>query len=209
MQLHLIIFDDPPHKRCPKCGETKPAIAELYGRDRTQRDGLSGLCKDCHRAYREANKERKRKQVRAWYDANRQRVRARNRAWYEANRDRVRELSRARYKANKKRLREQGDAWRKANPEKARAIWRRRRALNRNAEGNHTAEDVQRQYKAQKGKCYYCGVKVGKKYHADHAIPLSRGGSNGPENIVVACPSCNQAKNNKLPHEWPQGGRLL
>jgi 5-methylcytosine-specific restriction endonuclease McrA len=41
-------------------------------------------------------------------------------------------------------------------------------------------------------------------------IPLDRGGSNGPENIVIACPECNHSKHNKLPHEWNgSGGRLL
>jgi 5-methylcytosine-specific restriction endonuclease McrA len=40
-------------------------------------------------------------------------------------------------------------------------------------------------------------------------VPLSRGGSNGPENIVIACPTCNLAKKDKMPHEWPEGGRLL
>jgi 5-methylcytosine-specific restriction endonuclease McrA len=84
-----------------------------------------------------------------------------------------------------------------------------RLARKRNAEGRYTLDDVEKQYKFQKGKCYYCGKKVGKTYHVDHVIPLSRGGSNSPENIVIACPHCNCAKNARLPHEWPEGGRLL
>ena len=33
-------------------------------------------------------------------------------------------------------------------------------------------------------------------------IPLAKGGSNGPENIVIACAPCNLKKNAKLPHEF-------
>jgi 5-methylcytosine-specific restriction endonuclease McrA len=66
------------------------------------------------------------------------------------------------------------------------------------------------QYKAQRAKCYWCGINVGNVYHVDHVIPLSRGGSNGPENIVIACPHCNLSKSNRLPHEWEgNNGKLL
>jgi 5-methylcytosine-specific restriction endonuclease McrA len=40
-------------------------------------------------------------------------------------------------------------------------------------------------------------------------VPVSRGGSNDISNIVLACPSCNLQKGTRLPHEWPEGGRLL
>ena len=75
------------------------------------------------------------------------------------------------------------------------------------AKGTHTREDILRQYDSQRGLCWWCGKSVGEVWHADHLIPLSRGGSNAPENIVIACRHCNQSKNNRLPYEW--NGRLL
>lgn len=60
---------------------------------------------------------------------------------------------------------------------------------------------------AQNGKCWWCGKDVGDTYHVDHLIPLARGGTNKPNNIVIACPFCNQSKHDKLPHEWC--GRLF
>ena len=77
------------------------------------------------------------------------------------------------------------------------------------SETSFTVTDVERQYQSQKGHCYYCKRKVGDTYHVDHVIPLSRGGSNGPENIVIACPDCNHSKSDKLPSEWTVGERLL
>jgi 5-methylcytosine-specific restriction endonuclease McrA len=61
----------------------------------------------------------------------------------------------------------------------------------------------------QRGKCHWCGEKVGRFYHVDHVVPLSKGGSNGPENLVIACAFCNISKHDRLPHEWSgSNGRL-
>ena len=82
-----------------------------------------------------------------------------------------------------------------------------RRARKQGNGGSHNAADVRSQHARQKGHCYWCGVKVGKKYHVDHVIPLALGGSNGPENIVIACPPCNLSKNAKHPMDF--GGCLF
>lgn len=91
------------------------------------------------------------------------------------------------------------------NPEKN----RRQRARQFNAKGTHTKEDIERQYAAQKGQCYFCRRDVGDGYEVEHLVPLSRGGTDDPSNLVIACPDCNRQKGTKLPHEWSPGGRLL
>jgi 5-methylcytosine-specific restriction endonuclease McrA len=49
--------------------------------------------------------------------------------------------------------------------------------------------------------CGYChGPAV--PAEIDHIIPLSRGGTNDPRNLTVACRACNTAKNNRTPAEW-------
>jgi 5-methylcytosine-specific restriction endonuclease McrA len=83
------------------------------------------------------------------------------------------------------------------------------RTRKRSASGTHTIADIRHQYRVQKGFCYYCKCALGEIYHVDHVIPLSRGGSNDPSNLVISCPTCNTSKGAKLPSEWPQGGRLL
>src|SRR3546814_5236792 len=70
--------------------------------------------------------------------------------------------------------------------------------------GEFTAEDIYAMLAAQKKKCWYCGTKL-TAYHVDHRIPLARGGSNGPENLVIACHACNLSKGAKLP--WVTANR--
>lgn len=48
-------------------------------------------------------------------------------------------------------------------------------------------------------ECAYCGDCANT---VDHIIPLSRGGTNDPENLTPACKSCNSSKRDKLVHEW-------
>lgn len=50
-------------------------------------------------------------------------------------------------------------------------------------------------------RCHYCGTDVG-PFEVDHVIPLSRGGTSDPGNLVVACRKCNQSKRDKTPAEW-------
>lgn len=41
-----------------------------------------------------------------------------------------------------------------------------------------------------------------KSMTVDHIIPLSRGGTDTPENLQCTCNSCNWLKGNKMPHEF-------
>jgi 5-methylcytosine-specific restriction endonuclease McrA len=175
-----------PTKRCPKCKEHKPATAEYFSRNKSEKDGWQCWCKTCKSKIDSAYNSRLRERAKA-----------------------NPMLRSARYQANREKEKASVRQWSAANPEKRNAMRRRHLARKRNAEGNHTEADIKRQHKAQGGKCYYCHAFVGETYHVDHVIPLSRGGSNGPENIVIACAICNISKQDRLPHEWPQGNRLL
>lgn len=49
-------------------------------------------------------------------------------------------------------------------------------------------------------KCCHCGKEVYTNYGAtvDHFIPLSKGGTNKPYNLVMLCEKCNKTKDNRI-----------
>ena len=162
-----------------------------------------GLCGVCYRAtyagaYRLAHKDKT-----AEYD------RARDwRAYYLAHKGRLVEYKRAWAAAHKDERAEQNSAWRRANPEKVSAIDKLRRARTLGAVGSCTWAQWKAIQVAYAGLCAYCGKKPA-ALSQDHVIPLSRGGSHTPENIVPACRSCNSRKGARPPTRLPTKRLLL
>ena len=102
-------------------------------------------------------------------------------------------------------------AWKKNNP-KEYAIMRKTAKANETAKkfkckGKLNVNDI-RALITNPFMCNYCGkllnVKsnMGKIWEIDHKIPLSRGGSNTPDNIVACDHACNRAKNNQTEEEF-------
>ena len=48
--------------------------------------------------------------------------------------------------------------------------------------------------------CAYCGVA--EELQQDHFVPLSKNGGYTADNIVPACPKCNQSKKDNDPEAW-------
>lgn len=206
-------------RRCARCDEVK--TLDLFPRDRHEPSGYSYSCKACKAAYRRARRAADpvaaRERERAYEARIAEQTKARKAAYYVENKERI--LARhaanrptrlaqmsAYGKANRTAINARRKVYRAANPEQFRAYFHKTRAQRRAAPGKHTGKDIKKQFAAQKGRCWWCRCKL-TEYQVDHLIPLSRGGSNGPENIVIACRPCNQSRNNKLPHEWTE--RLL
>ena len=171
-----------PSKTCSKCGQTKPTT-EFY-RNKKAVDGLLPTCKACDRAYYEAHKER---EV------------ARRRAYRKA----LKENRYARRPANLEAARQREKAWHATHPEAVKASAARYRSRTHGGDGGTlTANDILAQLLLQSGRCHWCGECLDAKYHIDHVTPLARGGENSPNNLVIACPSCNCSRKSKLPDEW-------
>lgn len=46
--------------------------------------------------------------------------------------------------------------------------------------------------------CYYCGRELKREEKTiDHKLPVSKGGTNNMNNLVICCQHCNSVKNNK------------
>jgi len=168
-------------KQCTKCGKTKP-LTEFH-KDKGGKYGVQSRCKACKNAaaakYRAENPEKVRAAVAKYYAENSEKVLA----------------SQAKYK--------------KANPDKYRAIKQRYRAKKRNAQGTFTAADWKAKLEYYGYRCRYCGIHKSETsegwLEADHAIPLSQGGTNFISNIVPACKSCNCSKGTKTFTEYLDG----
>ena len=111
---------------------------------------------------------------------------------------------------NKERKAEWGKQYRQTPKGKAKdkADTQNRRARKLQNGGNHTGAELLNLFDLQSGKCPYCKTKLFKKgnnkYHSDHVMPLSKGGTNDISNIQLLCPKCNLTKGNKLPEEFAQ-----
>jgi hypothetical protein len=80
----------------------------------------------------------------------------------------------------------------------------------RSAEGKYTHADILRIGNAQKWRCHWCEKDTKHQYHVDHVIPLAKGGTHWPSNLVISCVPCNRSKNATDPIEFAQRlGRLL
>ena len=74
------------------------------------------------------------------------------------------------------------------------------RAQRNGVLGRLRAEEVQALFDAHP-TCAYCGRSD--RLELDHVIPLSHGGMNRPENIVIACRWCNADKHQAVhPTRW-------
>jgi len=196
-------------------------------------DGLCDQCKQCKSEQRKAEyrqpeeRAKIRERQKRYQEENAARLHAMSKRYRDrdggipyrelrkqyrkATPEKQKQYGKTKYERHKQAIQKRDKKWRQTEAGKAyrRAYVIKRRAIQREAEGHFIAADIRRQYTNQKGRCYYCQQKAGKDYEIDHVIPLSRGGTNYPSNIVIACRSCNRKKNDKFPHEWPDGGRLL
>lgn len=78
----------------------------------------------------------------------------------------------------------------------------RRRSSVRGATGSFSYREIEEKLKEQDDVCYWCFECLEGRYHADHIIPIARGGSNTIANIAISCEACNAQKGSKLVDEW-------
>jgi len=171
------------------------------------------------KAYREEHHDTLNEYGKKYYSDHKEELNEKGRIYREEHQDEIREWRRTYNEEHREEKATRDKEYRQTPQGRMvrRAAHHRRRARKKGSGGSYTAAQIQAQLKRQKYRCYYAGcghAKFEKKngkhiFHIDHIVPLSRGGTNTIDNIVLSCPTCNMHKHNKLPHEWSTGGRLL
>lgn len=186
-------MDSIPQKACRICSQIFPVTREYFWTSKQNKDGFYTTCIPCSKVL-----------ASQYYHKNKAACNKRSVDWQKENPEKVKAIKQKTRKKNPdyegQRIRSK--RWRDRHPDRTRFYTAQRRTRVRNADGSHTPADIALQLKSQRGKCWWCGCKLNSGYHLDHIIPLDRGGSNWPNNIVIACSRCNQSRQNKLPHEW-------
>lgn len=172
-------------------------------------------------------KEKRNAYLKIWYARNREHIRSLQRiyestdkaksvkkAWAERNREMLLVAARISKKKHRESQRIYNREWRRKNHEHANArdtayrkshpsehiVYRlNRRKKQHNIAGECTPSQIEARFRYHGNHCVYCG---GKAQHVDHMIPVSRGGTNWPSNLVPACHSCNSRKARKTFKEY-------
>ncbi|TMF53502.1 MAG: HNH endonuclease [Chloroflexi bacterium] len=138
-----------------------------------------------------ADPEKRREYGREWMKRNPDKARAAMRRWRRRHPEVHAARTRARYARDPERFRQSIEA----SPNRAavrRAMHERRRARALGAGPSFTAAEWTALVAANGNRCAYDGAPG--PLHADHRLPLARGGTNEIQNILPACARCNLRK---------------
>lgn len=196
-------------KPCSRCKEKK-SLTDFYS-DKRAPDGLKSQCKSCHvdgcGDWAKRNKDARRKIEARSYAKHREKRMAMSKDWKDRNKVRCNEYHRQWKLDHPERIKElmapARKRWKKNNPDAVAADSAKRRALKANAIGSHTKQEIADLFIKQNGICAnnYCGKALTSRFHRDHIVALSVGGTNFIENIQLLCPRCNTVKGKK-PMSW-------
>ena len=213
-------------KLCTKCNCEKE-IKEFH-KDKQKKDGLCSQCKTCKiqnvKTYSLKNSEKIKDYKKQWALKNQDRLKEDRKIYVKNNKDRIAETKKEWAEKNKERVFLTKQKYYLRNTEKvkerakifsktekgiinARLVHlRRRERIKKVPLDKNDLKELISRYK----NCYWCNDKLNGIYHIDHYIPVSKGGTNEINNLVLSCPTCNLRKNAKDPHKFAlEMGRLL
>lgn len=156
-------------KVCRRCSSEKPLDA--FHKWNRSPDGHNDWCKDCRKQHHVENRAANAARFSKWYAKP----------------------------ENKAKVRSQSERWREENRERHlhhRRIYNAKRRTRETSANHFTIEEWLDRLEEFNFHCAYC-ILPKPDLEPDHMVPVSRGGSNGIENIVPACRNCNNSKNDR------------
>lgn len=134
-------------------------------------------------------------------EEQRQKRLSRNREYHRQNKEKERQYARDWYSKNPEKAKAKHDRYRQSHPEQNRARARRnnskRKARKKQAFTIYIEQSV---FDAKlvffENKCAYCSNELisGVNLSWDHVIPLAKGGTHTPNNLIPCCQKCNSSK---------------
>jgi 5-methylcytosine-specific restriction endonuclease McrA len=213
-------------KICYKCKESKSF--DCFNKDKAKKDGFGSYCKKCtsenNYKYRLANVEKIKLKRQQYYLDNIDRLKKEHKEYRLANLEKTKERVKQFHLANPDRRKQYDKKYRLADIEKEREYRKRYRLANlekgkeyrlANLERRRNHQHTRRVKKLSNGvfkispkelkklyssSCFYCSST--ENIHADHLVPISRGGQHSIGNLLPACQKCNLSKGSKLLIEW-------
>ncbi|NBW17613.1 MAG: hypothetical protein EBR82_57520 [Caulobacteraceae bacterium] len=142
------------------------------------------------------HKKRRKDALKKWKEKNRQRQLEHQKKYRLGNGKEKRKKSTQKWKAqNKEKQNSYTYKWRNANPGKVATLRYLRRSANKNCKLNVDERAIVNNIYKLSSLC----TKIFKtKYHVDHVVPVSLGGSNHPSNLRIVPAEVNLRKGNKL-----------
>jgi len=199
-------------KFCNKC-QTEKSV-ELFYKDNREKDGLRYQCKECNRAYQQANRQANAEKIaeyqKAYQQANTEKLVYQKRAYYQANAEKLAEYQKAYQQANPEKIAERVKVYQKTPTYKASQKNARHKRRTITKQGDVTTQQLL-DLTTKAKECYWCNTSLkNKSTHIDHYIPLSKGGEHTLNNLVVSCSKCNLTKHTKDPIKFANSiGKLL
>lgn len=187
-------------KACSRCGEVR-RTSEFY----LQRGLPMARCRECVKeqarihARKVAPERNEKLRIQRAKDPERGRQYARDR--YACMAGEIKSASRAYRRANRDSVADRERSYKARNPEILLVARNNRRARKRAAVGKLTKAAVGAIFAAWDGLCAYCRCSTSNP-HVDHKTPLSRGGTNLPDNLHITCKACNSRKHVKTHEEF-------
>lgn len=140
----------------------------------------------------------------AYTEAHKEAIATRMKKYRAENKDKINEYRRAHYLTPS--YKESLSKLKAKYPENFRRRAQNRRTRKLHAEGSYAPQDIVSLFAWQKGLCAGCDASLvisGRgKFHIDHYLALSLGGTHWPNNLQLLCPKCNFSKSGVSPQEW-------
>lgn len=173
------------HKRKLYCEQNKERIATL------------------NKAYRDSHQDQLREYFKTYHRTNRAKKCAVSKAHYLANKPLHLAKAKKRRENNKAQVAAYFRRYDQERPETHRTAKRNYKARKKRAQGSFSPVQWLAKCSYWGWTCYLCHAPLTPStVHAEHRIPLSRGGTNWIANIAPSCVPCNLSKNNKTEAEY-------